>query len=171
MFPAKRAKREESVRQLLAHIGSGFPKYREGRAPAVLIAGDFNTDPDAPQFAAERTIAMVREAGFVSAFEGMPIVGVRCRRTQGSEAVADRLEWNRWNGGFSATPQNWAHFGHTRDHLTKNSGVFQLRYSLIIKEKCSNLHGGHSVLAGSWKNGNVLLCARPFNSLIPCFAR
>jgi endonuclease/exonuclease/phosphatase family metal-dependent hydrolase len=72
---ANRAKREESVRQLLAHIGSELPKYREGGAPAVLIAGDFNTDPDSPQFAAERTIAMVREAGFVSAFEGMPKSG------------------------------------------------------------------------------------------------
>jgi endonuclease/exonuclease/phosphatase family metal-dependent hydrolase len=43
-----RAKRMEAVQQLLSHIRSGLPKHRALIAPAVLIAGEFNTDPDAP---------------------------------------------------------------------------------------------------------------------------
>jgi len=67
------AKREESVRQLLAHIESEQPKHRAELAPAIIIAGDFNTDPDAPsgQFAQEQTIQMLLDAGFQSAFEGV----------------------------------------------------------------------------------------------------
>jgi endonuclease/exonuclease/phosphatase family metal-dependent hydrolase len=66
------AKREDSIRQLLAHIESELPKYREQAKPAIIIAGDFNTDPDAAQFARERTIPILVDAGFKSAFDGLP---------------------------------------------------------------------------------------------------
>ncbi len=68
-----RAKRMEAVQQLLSHIRSGLPKHRALIAPAVLIAGEFNTDPDAPsgQFAEEETIAMLLEAGFQCSFQGV----------------------------------------------------------------------------------------------------
>jgi endonuclease/exonuclease/phosphatase family metal-dependent hydrolase len=69
---SNRAKREDAVRQLLAHLNSELPKYREQAAPAILIAGDFNTDPDAAQFSGERTIPMLLEAGFASAHSGLP---------------------------------------------------------------------------------------------------
>ena len=69
---SNRAKREDAIWQLLAHIESELPKYREQTKPAIIIAGDFNTDPDSSQFAGERTISMLTEAGFRSAFDGLP---------------------------------------------------------------------------------------------------
>lgn len=71
---SNRTKREEAMRQLLAHIDSELPKYREDekKPPAIIIAGDFNTDPDSTQFAGERTIPMLVEAGFVSAHADLP---------------------------------------------------------------------------------------------------
>lgn len=68
-----RAKRTESVQQLLSHIDSELPKHRAATPPAILIAGDFNTDPDAPsgQFAEENTIGMLLDAGFQCSFQGL----------------------------------------------------------------------------------------------------
>jgi endonuclease/exonuclease/phosphatase family metal-dependent hydrolase len=69
---SNREKREDSIRQLLAHIDSELPKYREQIKPAIIIAGDFNTDPDSAQFGGERTISMLLAAGYKSAFDGLP---------------------------------------------------------------------------------------------------
>lgn len=69
---SNRVKREDAIRQLLAHIDSELPKYREEKPPAIIVAGDFNTDPDAAQFAGEMTIPMLIEAGFVSAHAYLP---------------------------------------------------------------------------------------------------
>lgn len=69
---SNRVKREDAIRQLLAHLESELPKYREDAPPAIIVAGDFNTDPDSPQFAGERTIPMLIEAGFVSAHADLP---------------------------------------------------------------------------------------------------
>lgn len=69
---SNRTKREDAIRQLLAHIDSELPKYREAKPPAIIVAGDFNTDPDSAQFAGEKTIPMLIEAGFVSAHADLP---------------------------------------------------------------------------------------------------
>ena len=61
---SNRAKREEAARQLIAHIAQVQPQQREKMTPAVLIAGDFNTDPDSQQFAGEQTLRMFQAAGF-----------------------------------------------------------------------------------------------------------
>lgn len=70
---SNRKKREDAARQLLAHIASELPKHRkqEEQEPAVLIAGDFNTDPAADQFAGEKTLTMIEEAGFEWALKGL----------------------------------------------------------------------------------------------------
>ena len=39
---------------------------------AVVIAGDFNTDPTDPQFAGEETFALFTEAGFQWAWQNTP---------------------------------------------------------------------------------------------------
>jgi hypothetical protein len=49
---------------LIGHIAQVLPQQREKMTPAVLIGGDFNTDPDCPQFAGEQTVKMFQEAGF-----------------------------------------------------------------------------------------------------------
>ena len=69
---SNRTKREDAIQQLLAHIDSELPKYREAKQPAIIVAGDFNTDPDSVQFAGERTIPLLIEAGFVSAHAALP---------------------------------------------------------------------------------------------------
>lgn len=69
---SNRTKREDAIRQLLSHIDSELPKYREAKSPAIIVAGDFNTDPDSAQFAGEKTISMLTEAGFVSAHSALP---------------------------------------------------------------------------------------------------
>ena len=69
---SNRLKREDAIRQLLAHIDSELPKYHEDKPPAIIVAGDFNTDTDSAQFAGERTIRMLIEAGFVSAHAHLP---------------------------------------------------------------------------------------------------
>lgn len=69
---SNRVKREDAIRQLLAHINSELPKYREEKPPAIIVAGDVNTDHDAAQFAGERTISMLTEAGFDSAHADLP---------------------------------------------------------------------------------------------------
>jgi endonuclease/exonuclease/phosphatase family metal-dependent hydrolase len=61
---SNRAKREDAARQLIGHIAAVLPQQREKMVPAVLIGGDFNTDPGRPQFAGELTVKMFREAGF-----------------------------------------------------------------------------------------------------------
>lgn len=69
---SNRSKREDAIRQLLTHLDSELPKYREKIAPAIIVAGDFNTDPDSHQFAGERTIPLLLEAGFFSAHANLP---------------------------------------------------------------------------------------------------
>jgi endonuclease/exonuclease/phosphatase family metal-dependent hydrolase len=54
-------RREESVRQLIAHIGD-MERLFEGRISGVIVGGDFNTNHDG-QFA-DKTISMMVEAGF-----------------------------------------------------------------------------------------------------------
>lgn len=63
--------REESVRQLLAHMKEMKERVFKDRIKGVIVAGDFNTNDDG-QFGDDRTIAMMEEAGFHNTWEGVP---------------------------------------------------------------------------------------------------
>jgi hypothetical protein len=45
------AKREDAARELLAHASEMERLYSKGAKVAIVIAGDFNTDPTDPRFA------------------------------------------------------------------------------------------------------------------------
>jgi endonuclease/exonuclease/phosphatase family metal-dependent hydrolase len=66
-------KREVAVDQLINHI-------RDMIAPAMpmlksfVVGGDFNTNPDQPDFAEEKTLSKLTDAGFTNPMEGMPLV-------------------------------------------------------------------------------------------------
>lgn len=63
--------REESVRQLLAHVKDMKERVFKGRIKGVVIGGDFNTNHDG-QFGDDKTIAMMEEAGFHNTWKGVP---------------------------------------------------------------------------------------------------
>jgi endonuclease/exonuclease/phosphatase family metal-dependent hydrolase len=66
-------KREVAIDQLLNHM-------RDVIAPAMplvksfVVGGDFNTNPDQPDFAEEKTLSKLTAAGFRNAMEGMPLL-------------------------------------------------------------------------------------------------
>lgn len=62
--------REESVRQLIAHVAHMREKVFKGRIKGVVVGGDFNTNHDG-QFAGDRTIALMEEAGFHNTWKGV----------------------------------------------------------------------------------------------------
>jgi endonuclease/exonuclease/phosphatase family metal-dependent hydrolase len=62
--------REESTRQLLAHIKKVEETVFPGRIAGVVIGGDFNTNQDG-QFE-DKTLDMLLESGFHQAWEGVP---------------------------------------------------------------------------------------------------
>ena len=68
----QQAAREESARQLLAQIDS-LKNWTTNRIQALVVAGDFNTSPDEPMLAAEKTLALLKEAGLADAFDGLPL--------------------------------------------------------------------------------------------------
>jgi len=61
--------REESARQMLAHIERLSQRYPE--AP-VVVGGDFNLLLNQPGMAHERTLALFQDAGFHDGWEGVP---------------------------------------------------------------------------------------------------
>ncbi len=63
--------REESVRQLLAHVNDMKERVFKNRIVGVIIGGDFNTNHDG-QFGDDRTIAIMEEAGFHNTWTGVP---------------------------------------------------------------------------------------------------
>lgn len=65
-------KREESAAQLVAHAAEMEKLYGKGRPVAVVIAGDFNTDPTDPQFVRDNTFEVFTRAGFQWAWAGTP---------------------------------------------------------------------------------------------------
>lgn len=67
-------KREESARQLLAHVAEmrALHKRETGTEPTIILAGDFNTSPADPRFKDENTAQMILDAGFVWGFQGLP---------------------------------------------------------------------------------------------------
>ena len=66
------AMREESTKQLLAHVEAMEKAYGKMGKVAILIGGDFNTTSDDPKFRDEKTLEMFRSAGFSWAWEGVP---------------------------------------------------------------------------------------------------
>lgn len=64
--------REESARQLLSHLGAMVKVYGAKGPLAVLVAGDLNTSPD-PEFAADKTLSILKGGGLDWTFEGIPL--------------------------------------------------------------------------------------------------
>ena len=66
-----RLKRELAARQLVSRAAAiaATNGWNVGR---LLVAGDFNTAAEDPRFAGEKTMRIVRDAGFRDAFEGVP---------------------------------------------------------------------------------------------------
>lgn len=58
------AMREESARQLLAHVEEMTAFYQKDGRVMALLAGDFNTHRDQPELAADRTLSLIEAAGF-----------------------------------------------------------------------------------------------------------
>ncbi|MCC7519744.1 MAG: endonuclease/exonuclease/phosphatase family protein [Verrucomicrobiae bacterium] len=68
------AKREESSRQLLAHVNDMEKIYGDAHIQGVLIGGDFNTNEDRPEWKGERTLAILEQAGFRNCWRPLPPV-------------------------------------------------------------------------------------------------
>ena len=65
--------REESIRQLLGHIQAMSGRYGKDDTITWMVGGDFNTAPDEPRFAKERTIQSLIRAGFNWTGQGVPM--------------------------------------------------------------------------------------------------
>lgn len=65
--------REESIRQLLAHIDDMERAYSKLGELTWLLLGDYNTDGSDARFAKDRTFSMLKERGFKWTFEGVPL--------------------------------------------------------------------------------------------------
>ena len=65
--------REESIRQLQAHMRAMEDAYGKLGSITWLIGGDFNTAPDDPRFKAEKSITELMANGFRWIWEGMPL--------------------------------------------------------------------------------------------------
>jgi endonuclease/exonuclease/phosphatase family metal-dependent hydrolase len=64
--------REESMQQLIAHMKAMENAYGKLGALSWIVGGDFNTAPDEPRFAGEKTVPSLRAAGFRWGWEGIP---------------------------------------------------------------------------------------------------
>ncbi len=65
--------REESMRQLLSHLKAMKAAYEKMGALTWIVGGDFNTEPDDPRFAKEKTVRNLLADGFSWAWEGIPL--------------------------------------------------------------------------------------------------
>ncbi|MEY2579431.1 MAG: Endonuclease/Exonuclease/phosphatase family [Verrucomicrobiota bacterium] len=63
--------REESMQQLIAHMRAMENVYGKLGALSWIVGGDFNTAPDEPRFAGEKTVPSLRAAGFHWSWEGI----------------------------------------------------------------------------------------------------
>jgi endonuclease/exonuclease/phosphatase family metal-dependent hydrolase len=66
------AMREESAKQILAHVADMEKVYANSGRVAVLIGGDSNTSLDDPKFARESTLRDLKKAGFTWCWENIP---------------------------------------------------------------------------------------------------
>ena len=65
--------REESIRQLVAHMEAMQQAYGSLGSLSWIVGGDFNTAPDDPRFQAEKTTSSLTSAGFRWAWENVPM--------------------------------------------------------------------------------------------------
>jgi len=65
--------REESMRQLTAHMKDMEAAYAKLGSIAWVVGGDYNTAPDDERFKREKTIAALANSGFRWTWEGMPL--------------------------------------------------------------------------------------------------
>ena len=65
--------REESMQQLLGHIKAMSERFGGKARITWVIGGDFNTAPDEPRFAREKTLRALLSSGFRWAWEGIPL--------------------------------------------------------------------------------------------------
>jgi endonuclease/exonuclease/phosphatase (EEP) superfamily protein YafD len=65
--------REESMRQLLSHLQAMKAAYEKIGALTCIVGGDFNTAPDEPRFAGEKTARSLLVDGFNWAWQGIPL--------------------------------------------------------------------------------------------------
>lgn len=64
--------REESMHQLISHMRSMKDAYGKMGALTWVVGGDFNTTPDEPRFAREKTVPALLADGFSWAWQGIP---------------------------------------------------------------------------------------------------
>jgi endonuclease/exonuclease/phosphatase family metal-dependent hydrolase len=64
--------REESMQQLLSHMKAMNNAYNKLGALSWIVGGDFNTAPDDPRFATEKTVPNLRADGFRWGWDGIP---------------------------------------------------------------------------------------------------
>ncbi len=64
--------REESLRQLLAHMRAMQSAYEKLGTIAWMVGGDFNTAPEDKRFALEQTVPSLEAAGFGWIWRGVP---------------------------------------------------------------------------------------------------
>lgn len=64
--------REESMEQLVIHMKAMESAYGKLGSLSWIVGGDFNTAPDEPRFASERTIPTLRAQGFPWCWENTP---------------------------------------------------------------------------------------------------
>jgi endonuclease/exonuclease/phosphatase family metal-dependent hydrolase len=64
--------REESMRQLLAHVHAMQTAYEKLGTITWIAGGDFNTAPDERRFGLEQTVPSLEAAGFAWIWRGVP---------------------------------------------------------------------------------------------------
>ena len=64
--------REESMLQLLSHMKAMNNAYAKLGSLTWIVGGDFNTAPEDPRFAREKTVSNLLSGGFRWAWEGIP---------------------------------------------------------------------------------------------------
>jgi endonuclease/exonuclease/phosphatase (EEP) superfamily protein YafD len=64
--------REESMHQLISHMRAMKDAYGKMGALTWIVGGDFNTTPDEPRFAREKTVPALLADGFSWAWQGIP---------------------------------------------------------------------------------------------------
>ena len=64
--------REESIHQLISHMRAMKEAYGKMGALIWIVGGDFNTTPDEPRFAKEKTVPALLADGFSWAWQGIP---------------------------------------------------------------------------------------------------
>ncbi len=65
--------REESTRQLIAHMQEMEAVYAKLGTLTWVVGGDFNTTPDDPRFQAEKTTPMLTQSGLLWSWRGMSL--------------------------------------------------------------------------------------------------